>query len=109
MGGIKIPTLAMRSDHILCTGLHIAERAVLVGSDVTIAHELDLVVLDPDDAMDHKATAIDPRQHHVAHSHRLRLDQLHTLPSTNDERQHAVALHWQYHPLTLIHQFDEVK
>jgi hypothetical protein len=109
LGGIKIPTLAMRSNYILCTGLHIADRTVFLSSDVAIAHQLDLAALYPDDAMNHKATIIDPGQHHIAHSYCLRLDKLYTLPSANDEWQHAIALHRQYHPLTFIHQFDEVK
>jgi hypothetical protein len=41
---------------------------VFYTSDITIAHQYDLITIDAKDAMHHIATAIDPGQYHITHS-----------------------------------------
>jgi len=73
---------------------------------ITVAHEGEMVGFNMDNAMNDVATAIDPSQKHIALLYETSPFQDDTFASTNDKRQHAVAIDGQGDANTLADQTD---
>ena len=73
---------------------------------IAIAPEGETVVFNMDNAMNDIATAIDPSQKHIALFYKTSPFQDDTFATTNDKRQHAVAIDGQSDTDTLADQPD---
>ena len=73
---------------------------------ITVAHEGEMVGFNTDNAMNDVATAIDPSQKHIALFYKTSPFQDDTFATTNDKRQHAVAIDRQGDADTLADQPD---
>lgn len=73
---------------------------------IAVAHEGEMVGFNMDNAMNDIATAIDPSQKHIALFYKTSPFQDDTFATTNDKRQHAVAIDRQRDANTLADQPD---
>jgi hypothetical protein len=99
----------MTTDNIFRSSWHFTDMAMFITYQIAVTHQLYLVTIDADNAVNDVATAVNPGQHYIADSQTLWLDEFHTLLSANDKGQHAITLYRQCHPLAFIHQLDDLR
>ena len=90
--------------HVRHQGLDIARGTLFRDRQVTVAHQRHRVASEDDDTVHYVVAAFDPRQHHIPDPQVMGFLKDDTLPTTDDERQHTVPVHWQRHAHALPHQ-----
>ena len=104
--GVQIVHLLVSIDHMGSHSLDIGAQASLGARNIAIAHQYDVVATKKYNPVNHISAIIYPRQHYIANFKFSGLLQDNTLATTDDKRQHAVAIHRQRYAYAIINQAD---
>ena len=104
--GVQIVHLLVSTHHMGSHSLYILQRTTLGAYQIAVAHQYDVATVKKYNPVHHISAVICPSQHNIANLQLIGLLQNHALLTTDDKRQHAIAINGQRNADALIHQSD---
>ena len=85
--------LLVGTDHVGSHGLYILQRTPLGAYQIAVAHQYDVMAIKKYNPMHYISAVICPSQDDIAYLQFIRLLQNHALLTTDDKRQHTIAIY----------------